>query len=543
MKQQGGGENSRTSRQGKGLPSGRGKAEGPSTEEAARDPPRQLAFEEVPPLADALAESLRAFGYTLPNAISDLVDNSLTATAKRLDIEGWWAGSSSWVRVRDDGRGMPEAKLIEAMRPGTLGPDAPRDPKDLGRFGLGLKTASFSQCRILTVRSRAAGFPEATRCWDLDYVRETHLWRLLREPREPVGTDVLGHFGDNETGTAVLWQSMDKVVGPAPASDAKAHADFVGHLQELAAHLAVVFHRFLSGSDGITITVNGQVVRPWDPFLEGEPFTQHEPVERFGNGDRTIEVRPFILPHQSKMGSMRAFEAAAGPEGWNAQQGFYIYRNARLIVSGGWLGMYHAEENYKLARIQVDVGNALDQEWQLDVRKARARPPDRIRSELKRIADKTRRLAKEVYVHRGQVIVREGSSLESVYVWQPIRRDVGTSYRVNRTHPLIISMLDAAESRVAGERALRLLEETLPIQHILAKFDEHARQQAAPFEGPSATEVEALVSESARILAGKGLRGADLRRALMLLEPFQHYPEVVERVADAFARGEGDHGA
>lgn len=509
---------------------------------APRQPARQLVFEEVAPRADALAESLRAFGYTLPNAVSDLVDNSITAGATRIEVVGWWAGPSSWLRVRDNGLGMTEEKLIEAMRPGTTGPTALRDPNDLGRFGLGLKTASFSQCRVVTVRSKGAGTSEATRCWDLDYVRETHLWRLLREPREPVSPDALPPFASEETGTAVLWQSMDRIVGAAPTTDEKAHADFVGHLRELVGHLAVVFHRFLSRRDAISIKVNDRSVEPWDPFLEEEPFTQHEPVERFGSGERAIVVRPFILPHQSKMSSLRAFEEAAGPRGWNAQQGFYIYRNARLVVSGGWLGMYHAEEHCKLARIQVDIGNALDHEWQLDVRKARARPPDRIRTELKRIADKTRRLAKEAYVHRGRAIVPEGSPLESVYVWQPFRRDSGNYYRINRAHPIFNSMLDLSQTRETFERALRLLEETLPIQHILAKFDEHARLQPAPFEGPSATEVEALVRESARVLAGKGLRGVDLRRALMLIEPFQHYPEVVETVVAGTTEAERDHG-
>ncbi len=514
------------------------------TTPATRDQPRQLVFEEVPPRADALAESLRAFGYTLPNAVSDLIDNSITAGATKVQILGWWSGSASWLRVRDDGRGMTEDRLVEAMRPGTFGPAAPRDPGDLGRFGLGLKTASFSQCRVVTVRSKAAGRPEATRCWDLDYVRETQLWRLLRQPRDDAGSQALGHFSEDQTGTVVLWQHMDRVVGSAPTTDERAHADFVRHLKELSGHLSVVFHRFLSGREMMTIEVNDQPIEPWDPFLSGEPFTQQEPVETFGSGDRSVVVRPYILPHQSKMSSMQAFEAAAGPRGWNAQQGFYIYRNRRLIVSGGWLGLYHAEEHYKLARIQVDIGNALDHEWQLDVRKARARPPDDIRAELKRIADSTRRLAREVYVHRGRPVAREGSPLEAVYVWEALQREGGTGYRINRSHPLVRSILMVPTlPKESGERALRIIEETVPIQHILSRFDLHARSQPAPFAGPSASEMADLIAESARVLAETGLRGEGLRKTLMLIEPFQHYPDVVDVVVDAMTGGGAERGA
>jgi hypothetical protein len=512
-------------------PQSKPSAAGESPPSQSRPIARQLVFDEVPPRADALAESLRAFGYSLPNAVADLVDNSVTAGATRVEVVGWWDGPSSWVRIRDNGGGMPEAVLIEAMRPGTQGPDVFRDPKDLGRFGLGLKTASFSQCRVVVVRSKAAHEPEATRCWDLDYVKETHLWRLLREPRDPHAEEALGHFGDAETGTVVLWQVLDRIVGPELATAERAQAAFGNRVREIAAHLGLVFHRFLSGRDAITIRVNEQEVSAWDPFVEGEPFTQRLPVEEFGSAASKVIVHPFVLPHQSKMSSPDAFLAASGPRGWNAQQGFYIYRNRRLIVSGGWLRMYHAEEHYKLARIQVDIGNGLDHEWKLDVRKALAQPPDDIRSELKRVADKTRRLAKEVYIHRGRPIARGDQHSDAVYVWQPVTRDSGLGYRINRHHPLIRALLDSTQPRERADGTLRLLEETIPIQHIIGAFDAHARDQPVPFEGPSANEVGELLLGAARLLAGKGLRGPDLRRALMLIEPFQHYPEVVDSVA------------
>jgi hypothetical protein len=485
-------------------------------------------FDIVDPKPDSIAESLRAFGYSLGDAVADLVDNSLSVASKHINLTFWWDGPSSWIRVEDDGHGMKESDLVEAMRMGSRNPREFRDSTDLGRFGLGLKTASFSQCRRVIVRSRANGAEEATRCWDLDVIQRTRKWALLRAAPDSPGEKALGHVPVGASGTVVLWQEMDRVVSNSPTADRAAHALFLESARGVEAHLGMVFHRYLTGRDSVEITVNGTAnVQPWDPFLENDSSTQPLPPEAFGSGDRAVTVRPFVLPHQSRLAE-GTFQSAAGPRGWNAQQGFYIYRNRRLIVPGGWLGMYHQEEHYKLARIQVDLGNALDAEWHIDVRKVRARPPDELRKELRRIADATRKLAVEVYRHRGKALQRQGAGGEQVFVWMVEVRGKRTVYRINREHPLIRRLIDGAPTNPAAiTTALRLIEESIPVPHILGAFAENSARQARPFEGAD-RELRETLSEAIRVLSESGLRGADLKRALVALEPFQDRADLVE---------------
>lgn len=496
--------------------------------------PENRTYDVVDPKANAIAESLRAFGYSLGDAVADLIDNSLSAGSKRIGVTFWWDGPASWIRVKDDGRGMSDQDLVEAMRMGTRNPNEPRDPTDLGRFGLGLKTASFSQCRRVTVRSRTMGTPETTRCWDLDVIQKEGKWALLRAPPDHGAEEILGHFADGESGTVVLWQILDRIVSNAPTSDRGSQALFLGSATDVGTHLGMVFHRFLSGKEAIEIRINETVrVEPWDPFLADEPGTQALPPEVFGSGARTVTVRPFVLPHQSRI-PKATFERTGGPRGWNAQQGFYVYRNRRLIMAGGWLGMYHQEEHYKLARIQVDIGNALDAEWHIDVRKAHARPPDALRKELRRIADATRKRAVEVYRHRGRNILRQGAGTSQVFVWTVDQRGGRSTYHVNREHPLIKRIMeDPKPSREDILMALRLIEETIPVPYILGTFSENANQQNRPFDGAS-SEIQRILKEAIKVLTTQGLRGADLKRALVALEPLQDHPEMVEAAVRDF---------
>ena len=359
-------------------------------------------------------------------------------SAVRVDFH--WDGSGSYVTVADDGRGMTEVELHQAMRPASRNPRELRDSKDLGRFGLGLKTASFSQCRRLAVRSRSRDHEPATRCWDLDYIEETDEWRLLKK----VDTASDSHLGDLarlKSGTVVLWEKLDRIVGEdVEPGDRRQHSRFLELIEEVKKHLGMVFHRFLAGRRPLKIYLNGSAdihrIRPWDPFLEGEEATQELPSERLQCRGSEILVRPFVLPHHTKM-IPDAHRDAAGIAGWNEHQGFYIYRNQRLLVAGSWLGLGFAkEEHHKLSRIQVDIPNTLDADWDIDVKKSRARPPAPLRDDLKRIARLTRRQAEEVYRHRGKLDAKRNSA-PHVFAWQSLRKGGRTHYLINREHPLV----------------------------------------------------------------------------------------------------------
>lgn len=484
--------------------------------------------EEVPPDPPAMVESMRAFGYSLPDAIADLIDNSITARASLVEITLHWDGADSWIRILDDGVGMDAGTLTNAMRLGSRNPRETREPDDLGRFGLGLKTAAFSQAAALTVVSRAKGLTPELRSWDLEHISSTGSWSLLLE-ETPGDRPAVEALESQEVGTAVLLKRLDRLVGEAEVEDERAKSHFLRLAEAVERHLGTVFHRFLES--GLTITVNERPLQAWDPFLAGDSATQVLPAERLPFAGEQVEVQPYVLPHHSRL-STEAHRAAAGNRGWNQHQGFYIYRARRLLVAGDWLGLpFQKEEHYKLARIRVDLSNAMDRQWQIDVRKATARIPRELRDELKRIADATRSRAAEAYRYRGRRIARE-ANVDRSFVWSA-RVNRGTvEYRIDREHPLVAPALEqAGEGRPSLERVLRVVEETLPVQAIVMEAREHPDGDREPFAGKE-REVERMLRETFEILVEHGAVPGDALARLATMEPFDSHPELVAAIAE-----------
>ncbi|MBU6301434.1 MAG: ATP-binding protein, partial [Verrucomicrobia bacterium] len=246
--------------------------------------------EDNPPRASVLAESLRAFGYDLGTAIADLVDNSVSAGAHNVWIDFRWEGADSSISITDDGAGMSEARLRDAMRLGSRHPGEKRGAHDLGRFGLGLKTSSFSQCRCLTVRTKEKGRPPVIRRWDLDHLARVDQWQVLLEAKP----DSEKHFSRLEnltSGTCVLWQSMDRVVRGFEADRSGDRDLFLTRCEEVDRHLALVFHRMLENQARLKLFVNQHEVRPVDPFFISEN-TQELPVRHLHTQSGNVVVEP-----------------------------------------------------------------------------------------------------------------------------------------------------------------------------------------------------------------------------------------------------------
>lgn len=491
----------------------------------------ELSFEVVEPNAPAMIESMRAVGYTAQAAVADLVDNSISARARNVWVTFHWDGTSSFVSITDDGSGMDEAVLTEAMRMGSRSPLEEREPSDLGRFGLGLKTASFSQCRRLTVWTRSHSGLRAIRSWDLDYVHETGEWRLLKEAA-PGSAARSAPLEDLPTGTVVAWENLDRLVEGAPVEDERAQLRFLEVAEAVENHLAMVFHRFLEPPAELTIWINGRPVRPWDPFLRGETATQQLAEETLLVGGDRVLVRPYVLPHHSRLAA-DVHQQAAGPGGWNARQGFYIYRNRRLLVPGDWLHLgFQKEEHSKLARIQIDIPTTLDGAWQIDVKKSTAKPPGALRDDLRRIAKVTRKRATEIYRHRGKVIARSAARNDS-FVWNRIVRRGKVAYRVNREHPVVRDTLNTSDGRGHQvESLLRMIEETVPSPLISLDASQTPDEQAAPFEGAPAREVDDLLRRTYESLRAAGHTPAVARERLGGIEPFNHFPELIATLED-----------
>ncbi len=488
-------------------------------------------YDLVEPRAPAMLESLRAFGYNIQTAIADLIDNSISAGAKNVWLTFQWDGSESYIFIRDDGKGMTEAELINAMRPGSRNPLEEREPNDLGRFGLGLKTASFSQCRRLTVCTKAVNQNPVTRRWDLDYVNQTGEWRLLR--RAASGSEKrLASIDEMESGTVVLWECMDRVVDETKTDDTKAHNRFLEMIEDVKKHLAMVFHRFLERKNKLQIWINERLIDPWDPFLINEKATQWLPEENFYLQGERVFVQPYVLPHHSKV-DPQTYEKAEGPNGWNAQQGFYIYRNQRMLVAGDWLGLgLQRDEHCKLARIQVDLPNSMDSDWNIDVKKSRARPPSSLREDFKRIARLTRSKATDIYRHRGKVIARK-SSENYVFTWLKKVKHGKVFYSINPEHPLVKESLNIPkEHRQAIKALLRLIEETVPVQQIWLDSSENLEQHSQPFEGVPSKEVREVMMQVYNALIKSGLSAKDAKKRLITMEPFHHFEELVDRLGE-----------
>ena len=485
------------------------------------------SYEVVEPRAESLVESLRAFGYATETAVADLVDNSITAKATTVDVRLRWAGNESWIAIADDGLGMDGERLREAMRPGTTSPLAPRTASDLGRFGLGLKTASFSQCRRLVVMSATATSSLEARTWDLDHVVRVGGWQLLTTLMSE-DRALWDELHGDQPGTVVLWRQLDRlVVSPDPQNE-QAERHFYTIADRVAGHLGMIFHRYVTGPGKITIRVNGRSIVPWDPFLESHETTQVVADESLPYRGELIRVKSFVLPHVSRLTS-EEHTAAGGRRGWASQQGFYVYRNRRLIVSGSWLGLgFRREELTSLARIRLDLPNHMDSDWQIDVRKSVARAPGALVPELRRIAEVVRLRSANVYRHRGKVLQR-ASQGDVVQAWLQVVRGTKIAYQVNRQHPLVAALLTTAGGGEV-EAMVRLLEETVPVPLIILNHADGPGRQAAPFEETAPDAVRSVLTDVVRAMSRAGTSGKEIVGRLLTMEPFSDFPDLVRDV-------------
>jgi len=363
--------------------------------------------QEVIPSAKRLIGSLRDMGYDFSTAVADLIDNSIEAGATSVSIDVEFDGDDSWVRIADNGMGMSLSQLQESMRYGSERDYDGED--DLGKFGLGLKTASMSQCQRLVVASRGNLREEVNAfSWDLDHVNATNKWEIIKVKKRELKMILDNHL-DKSRGTVVFWQRLDRILGYKHPYGESAKKRMSTMCRELEDHLAMVFHRFLSGEvpgKKLRIILNGNQIKAWDPFARKEEKTRvletvSIRVEHEGKAG-TVILEPYILPHQDDFSSIDAFKQASGPKKWNRQQGFYIYRANRLIQSGGWSGLKTLDEHMKLARIAVSFSPHLDDAFKINVSKMRVQLPAQIKDEVEASVKPATKIAQETYRRSAQ---------------------------------------------------------------------------------------------------------------------------------------------
>ena len=407
---------------------------------------------KIPP-AKSLIQGLRCIGYNFSTALADIIDNSISADAKHIQVLSNPDDEEPYVVIFDDGHGMGFKELDNAM---TLGSD--RDEKEdskyeLGRFGLGLKSASFSQCLRLTVASKNCNRINAMR-YDLKKIQEKNEWLLdVLDTSEIDSLPEIDLLKNANTGTLVIWQCFDKIM---EESDSFKNS-FINTIGTAKAHIELVFHRFW---DDIEISFNGHRIEKRDPFLTNAPNHQEGRTMTINVDGQDIFVTPFVLPYANSLTEDNK-RMLGNPKSIYDDQGFYIYRNKRIIIWGSWLRMKIRSEFNKLARVRVDIPSSLDSLWMLDVKKSSAKIPDKIKDQLQiSIKDSIVRSKREVK-YPGK---KEAEAEQPL--WQRIDLHGGkVKYEINREdNPLYSALADMLDDKqlVALNTYLDKIEEFIP---------------------------------------------------------------------------------
>lgn len=485
----------------------------------------QSTLVENNPAADVLMSSMRAMGYTFESAIADIIDNSIDAHADIVEIKFPVEPTDLYLAVCDNGSGMTRDELFDAMRYGSTLKKGNRSENDLGRFGLGLKAASLSQCRKLTVVSKKNGVLSAF-IWDLDIIEKEQDWVIVECPEKDVNTfryvDFLEQY---DSGTVVIWENFD-IIREASRNE---YAALMEYQNNTADYLSLIFHRFLNRQVGnrLIIKINNFTLNGLDPFLENHPKTDIRkaftiPVKDANGTERAITVQPYVLPFQKDLSSEDQ-KMSGGIENYRTKQGFYIYRNERLVVWGTWFGRKRGELT-KYARIRVDIPNTLDSIWKIDIKKQSAEIPPSIRQRLTRAVDDAMDVAVKKQTYRGR-ISKIDDSID--YIWAR-NDDRGTiTYHINRESKIF----DLIKSRVDDvaweylEMVLEEIENAVPYQQIYIDKSQNKIDENIDDERKSEITNKAKILISFALKAG-GTDKSGIIERIMLSEPFSKYPEL-----------------
>ena len=478
--------------------------------------------EECIPFAPALIESMRSLGYSFPAAIADLIDNSISAHADEIDIYTD-PGMDPFLIILDNGDGMDKNEIYEAMRYGSTNPLEERSEDDLGRFGLGLKSASLSQCRRFVIASKKDGKMHAY-SWDLDYVIKSKAWMLKGYSEEEIlKLPMIEKLKEKKSGTYIILSDFDRI----KESTSNINETFNKYLDDMINHLSLVFHRFID--EGLCICVNGLKIEAKDPFLAYHRATQRKRRSSFYINDEKITLQPFILPHVSKL-SQADLDKVGGKDRMRNDQGFYVYRNKRLIIWGTWFRLEHKDELNKLARVMVDIPNSLDYMWSIDIKKSTASLPDIIKKNMYNAVYEAVISSEAVHTYRGR---KEKKDKDIEYVWEKIKVREGYEYQINRKIPQL-ELLEAT----LGEQEIKLLnnllntiESAFPVQALyvdVAKGKIEDKKEDAEITDKIWSELQIQMD----YVRKNGLPVKEYYEMFMKVEPYCNYKVIVDRIQE-----------
>lgn len=488
------------------------------------------------PHADFLMGSMRSLGYTFESAIADVIDNSISAYAGNIHIKFPAVPSEPcYVSILDDGTGLDNESLLEAMRYGSYSSEAVRDKNDLGRFGLGLKAASLSQCKNLTVASKKDGTISAYR-WDYDYVLREKEWYVIELSGEEINKlPEIDELKKKESGTLVIWTEFDILQ--------KSHGDVFSTLKDyrvkLVDYLSLIFHRYLNGDapHKIEITINNFRLQATDPFLENHKKTNqrqefHLSIKDTEGIEQYVRVTPFILPFQKDL-SKEDIKMIGGIENLKTKQGFYIYRNCRLIIWGTWFRL-RKHELTKNARIRVDIPNSLDDIWNIDIKKQNASIPKQIENQLIRAVKEVIELATGQHTYRGRV---NKKNQETDYIWNRIEgREKKYYYTINRDSR-IFKLLKTDIPDEYMERfnmVLQEIERNIPYAQMYLDSARNEIDNDQDAERLKDIEHKGILLITEMLSLNESLQPGEMIEKLFHSEPFCNHPNLKKNISGYF---------
>jgi hypothetical protein len=485
--------------------------------------------QECVPFAPSLIESMRSLGYSFPSAIADLLDNSITAKASKIDIISEPSSDPSLI-IFDNGCGMTKDKLYEAMRYGSSNPLETRNEDDLGRFGLGLKSASLSQCRKLVVISKKDNQINGY-SWDLDYVIETKAWMLKGFSDDELDAYPYIELLDSvEHGTYIYLSEFDRIKeGTSNISET-----FNKHLDDMINHLALVFHRFID--EGLEIDVNGVKIESRDPFLSYHSATQRKRESAFYINNEKITLKPYILPHLSKL-NQRDLDKVGGKGKLRSDQGFYVYRNKRLIIWGTWFRLERKDELNKLARVMVDIPNSLDYMWAIDVKKSTATLPDIIRRNMYNAVYESVSSSEAVHTYRGR---KEKKKKDIDYIWERLKVRDGYEYVINREIPqlkMLEETLDEKQVKML-ESVISTLETSFPVNALYVDAAKGNIEEKKPKDAEKINELWEELEVQIEFIKNKNLNIVEYCKMFLNVEPYCNYEEIKQKIQGEIAKYE-----
>lgn len=445
------------------------------------------------PEARTLLHGIRAIGYDFATAVADIIDNSISAGAEHIDIYSHpYSPEDSYLIILDDGCGMGLDELKNALRLGSNRDDAVDDISQLGRFGLGLKSASFSQCKRLTVASKKTNRINALR-YDLDQIIDENDWLINQLSDEEIAQiPEIDELRKYDSGTLVLWENFDRV----EISSGDFEKTFRDLIDTTKKQVEITFFRFW---DDIEFKFNGVRIEKRDPFLRNNPETQLSQPTRIPCGDYSVDIQPYAIPHANKL-TNEDKKLLGDTLDLENNQGFYVFRNKRLIIKGNWLRVGIKRELNKLARIQIDIPSGLDEEWSLDVKKSTAKIPDKIKPDVESaISD---------VVKRSKVTNKNPGKLESAKnntLWKIIKNPDGTRrIHLEKSNITIKTFRTTLtdEQKIVFDDILDSIEEMIPKYQILnVHFDNQTFENG---NSDCETRRKKLVDNAKAISALKG---------------------------------------